>query len=96
MISRWEILWSGRTRRWGYEACIQSEKGNYRRRELGAGCGATIGKFAGMDFCMKSGIGSYALQIGELQVGAVVAVNALGDIYDWENRRKAGGTARGR
>ncbi len=37
---------------------------------------------------MKSGIGSYAVQVGPLQVGAVVAVNALGDIYDSEAGRK--------
>lgn len=40
---------------------------------------------------MKSGIGSYAVQIGELKVGAVVAVNALGDIYDWKNGKKIAG-----
>lgn len=40
---------------------------------------------------MKSGIGSYAVQVGPLQVGAVVAVNALGDIYDWRTGRKAAG-----
>ena len=46
---------------------------------------------------MKSGIGSYALQIGELQVGAVVAVNALGDIYDWKTGEKVAGLlAKGR
>ena len=44
-----------------------------------------------MDYCMKSGIGSYAVQIGELQVGAVVAVNALGDIYDWKTGQKIAG-----
>ena len=75
----------------GYQACICAEKGNYRDGNYGAGCGATVGKFLGMDYCMKSGIGSYAVQIGELQVGAVVAVNALGDIYDWKNGRKAAG-----
>ena len=78
----------------GYEACITAEKdrtGNYRDGNYGAGCGATVGKFAGMDYCMKSGIGSYALQIGELQVGAVVAVNALGDIYDWKTGQKIAG-----
>lgn len=66
----------------GYQACVNAEKGNYRDGCYGAGCGATVGKFAGMDYCMKSGIGSYAVQIGSLQVGAVVAVNALGDIYN--------------
>ena len=75
----------------GYEACKNAEKGNYRDGNFGAGCGATVGKFAGMDFCMKSGIGSYAVEIGALQVGAVVAVNALGDIYDWKTGRKIAG-----
>ena len=75
----------------GYQACVNSEKGNYRDGNYGAGCGATVGKFAGMDFCMKSGIGSYALQIGELQIGALVAVNALGDIYDWKTGEKIAG-----
>ena len=45
----------------GYEACKNAEKGNYRDGNFGAGCGATVGKFAGMEFCMKSGIGSYAV-----------------------------------
>ena len=40
---------------------------------------------------MKTGIGSYAIQIGELQIGAIVAVNALGDIYDWKNGQKIAG-----
>lgn len=75
----------------GYEACANAEKGNYRDGNYGAGCGATVGKLLGMDFCMKSGIGSYAVQVGDLQVGAVVAVNALGDIYDWKNGRKVAG-----
>ena len=78
----------------GYAACVNSEKGgNYRDGNHGAGCGATVGKFAGMDHCMKSGIGSYAVQIGELQVGAVVAVNALGDIFDWKTGEKIAGMA---
>lgn len=76
----------------GYAACVNSENGgNYRNGNFGAGCGATVGKFAGMEFCMKSGIGSCAVQIGELQVAAVVAVNALGDIYDWKTGKKAAG-----
>lgn len=78
----------------GYDACLRAEEngtGNYRDGNFGAGCGATVGKFAGMDYCMKSGIGSYAVQIGELQVGAGVAVNALGDIYDWKTGKKIAG-----
>lgn len=75
----------------GYEACLNAEQGNYQDGNFGAGCGATVGKFAGMGCCMKSGIGSYAVQIGTLQVGAIVAVNALGDIYDWKTGTKLAG-----
>lgn len=75
----------------GYAACEGAEAGNYRDGSFGAGTGATVGKLAGMETCMKSGIGSYAVQIGELRVGAIVAVNALGDIYDWKTGRKVAG-----
>ncbi len=75
----------------GYEACKNAETGNYKDGSYGAGTGATVGKVKGMDFCMKSGIGSYAVKTGELMVGAVVAVNALGDIFDWKTGKKAAG-----
>ena len=75
----------------GYEACLNAEKGNYKDGYVGAGTGATVGKLHGADDCMKSGIGSYAVQIGELKVGAIVAVNALGDIYDWKSGKKVAG-----
>lgn len=74
-----------------YEACVNAETGNYRDGNHGAGIGATVGKLLGMEHCMKSGIGSYAVQVGNLQVGAVVAVNAVGDVYDYENSRKIAG-----
>lgn len=68
----------------GYQACINScqNGGNYQDGNFGAGTGATVGKFKGIDYMMKSGIGSFASQIGDLKVGAVVVVNALGDIFD--------------
>ena len=74
-----------------YEACVNAETGNYRDGNHGAGTGATVGKLLGMEHCMKSGIGSYAVQVGNLQVGSVVAVNAVGDVYDYENGRKIAG-----
>ena len=46
-------------------------------------------KMAGMGTCMKSGIGSYAVQLGDLKVGAIVAVNSLGDIYNWRAGRQS-------
>lgn len=75
----------------GYEACKGAYKNNYQDGNFGVGTGATVGKFRGMDYCMKSGIGSYAVQIGELKVGAIVAVNALGDIYDHHSGRIVAG-----
>ena len=67
------------------------EDPNYRDGNYGAGCGATVGKGAGMERCMKTGIGSFAVQAGDLKVGAVVAVNAFGDIFDWKTGRKIAG-----
>ena len=74
-----------------YAACVNAEIGNYRDGNHGAGTGATVGKLLGMDHCMKSGIGSYAVQVGDLKVGALVAVNAVGDVYDFETGRKVAG-----
>ena len=76
----------------GYAAAKQAlEAPNYRDGNFGAGCGATVGKIGGMATCMKSGIGSYAVQIEDLKIGAVVALNALGDIYDWKTGRQIAG-----
>lgn len=76
----------------GYEACRRAfEEPNYKDGNFGAGCGATVGKLCGMDTCMKSGIGSYAISLGELQIGAIVCVNALGDVYDWKTGKKIAG-----
>lgn len=75
----------------GYKACVNSENSNCRNGNYGAGTGATVGKFFGGEYMMKSGIGSFAVQIGELKVGAIVVVNALGDIYDYENNEKIAG-----
>jgi len=76
----------------GYEAAKQAlEDPNYRDGNFGAGCGCTVGKIGGMETCMKTGIGSYAVQIEDLKIGAVVAVNALGDIFDWKNGEQIAG-----
>ena len=76
----------------GYEAArLAMEDPNYLDGNYGAGCGATVGKIGGMETCMKTGIGSYALQIGDLQIGAVVAVNAIGDVFDWKTGKQIAG-----
>lgn len=68
----------------GYQACIDSENkmANQKQGNIGAGFGATVGKCLGPMYSMKAGIGTYAVQIGKLKIGAVIAVNSFGDIID--------------
>ncbi len=75
-----------------YEAARRAfEEPNYKDGNYGAGCGATVGKIAGMDTCTKTGVGSYAVQIGELKVGALVVLNALGDVFDSKTGKQIAG-----
>ena len=66
----------------GYQACQNSETERFATGSVGAGCGATVGKLYGMDKAMKGGLGAHCVRIGGLVVGAVVAVNCLGDVID--------------
>lgn len=75
----------------GYDACKDSEENHPRSGNVGAGCGATVGKMCGMERATKTGLGIYAAQVGELKVAAVVVLNALGDIYDPKNGKKVAG-----
>lgn len=70
-------------RQMGYEAAKQAISGPFALGNVGAGCGATVGKLAGFDACMKGGLGSASITLANgLTVGALVAVNAVGDIRD--------------
>lgn len=70
----------------GLEACKNSEIYNDDiNGNIGAGYGATVGKFLGTSYAMKGGLGTYAIKIGDLEVGAIVAVNCLGDVVDPSN-----------
>jgi L-aminopeptidase/D-esterase-like protein len=68
----------------GYAACQSASDVNVSEGNVGAGAGATIGKLFGMHSAMKGGIGTASLKIGKtgLIVGAIVAVNAVGDVLD--------------
>jgi L-aminopeptidase/D-esterase-like protein len=77
----------------GYEAASQAVKGNFPQGNFGAGCGATVGKIAGFEHCMKGGLGSASLHLENgLVIGAIVAVNALGDVRDPDSRRILAGS----
>ena len=76
----------------GYAACERAlSGGNPSCGSVGAGTGATVGKICGMERAMNAGLGMYAVQLGELRMAAVVAVNALGDIFDPSNGKKIAG-----
>lgn len=79
----------------GYEACVNSEQGKVLEGNVGAGTGATVGKLYQTERMMKSGLGTYAVQIGDLKIGAIVAVNALGDIVDVETGKRIAGLLNG-
>jgi len=78
----------------GYDACVDSEKNIPREGNVGAGCGATVGKLYGMEQAQKSGLGIYALQIQDLKVGAIVVVNAFGDVFNGKGEKIAGLTSK--
>lgn len=71
------------TRRMGYEAAASAAEGKFAVGNSGAGCGATIGKLGGFDFAMKGGLGSASISLDNgVVLGAIVAVNPVGDIRD--------------
>ena len=73
------------------KACQNAELNCPKQGNAGAGTGATVGKFMEPDRIMNSGLGIYAVQLGDLKVGAVVAVNAMGDVYGFETGEKLAG-----
>ena len=70
----------------GESACWNASYADPAEGNFGAGAGCSVGKLLGMEYAMKSGFGTYAAEAGGLKVGALVAVNAIGDIYDGAER----------
>jgi len=75
----------------GYQACQNASNRVCAEGNVGAGTGATVGKILGMARAMKGGLGSYAVQAGPLKIGAIVAVNCLGDVIDPETGDRVAG-----
>jgi len=69
----------------GYKACKAAATTAPPEGNVGAGAGATVGKLFGMARAMKSGIGTSAIKLAGVSVGAIVAVNAVGDVFDPSN-----------
>ncbi len=67
----------------GYAACRAAHDGPVPEGNVGAGTGATVGKLLGMQRCTKGGLGTASAALGGgICVGALVAVNCLGDVID--------------
>lgn len=75
----------------GYQACVNSEQNLFEEGNHGAGTGASVGKVLGFDKAMKSGIGMSGIETGGIQVAAVVAVNACGNVVDYETNEQLAG-----
>lgn len=75
----------------GYQACEAATCDNSQQGNVGAGVGATIGKVMGPDFASKGGLGISTIQIDNgVEITAIIAVNAFGDIYNEKNQWIAG------
>ncbi|MDR2106206.1 MAG: P1 family peptidase [Coriobacteriales bacterium] len=53
-----------------------------RTGNVGVGAGASVGKLLDIGFAMKGGFGAASIQLGEIRVAALVAVNAFGNVLD--------------
>lgn len=78
--------------RMGYLACQVASTEAVPQGNVGTGMGATVGKLLGVARATKSGLGSASIRVGDLVVGALVAVNAFGDVLDPSSDRMLAGT----
>ena len=72
-------------------ACENANRTKNPQGNVGAGMGCTVGKYRGVKRAMKSGLGTFAVKIGDIKVGAIVAVNALGDIFNPQSGEQIAG-----
>jgi L-aminopeptidase/D-esterase-like protein len=74
----------------GYAACVAAET-TVAEGSVGAGTGATVGKVGGMGTAMRGGVGTWSETLANgVTVGALVVVNAFGDVVDDQGRIVAG------
>jgi L-aminopeptidase/D-esterase-like protein len=65
----------------GYHAC-ENASGHVDEGRVGAGTGATVAKLHGPERARPGGVGTASVERGDLVVGALVAVNAMGEVLD--------------
>ena len=96
VIFDFDLAPGGKADRWptaddAYRACTAaSGEGDVAEGSVGAGTGATVGKALGPRAAMKGGVGSWAASGGDIVVGALVVLNAVGNVLDGSGAILAG------
>ncbi len=80
------------TREMGYAAATAAARGPVAEGNVGAGTGASVGKVHRLPRAMRGGIGSASVRVGDATVGALVAVNSVGDVRDPDTGALIAGT----
>lgn len=74
----------------GYKACGNATEKTFEEGNVGAGTGTTVGKWRGMEYWMKGGVGSASVSLNGLSLGALAVVNSVGDVIDANGKVLAG------
>ena len=75
----------------GYRAAVAARPGPVEEGNVGAGTGATVGKLGGVARATKGGLGCAVGELDGVHLGAIMAVNAVGDVRDPETGRLIAG-----
>jgi L-aminopeptidase/D-esterase-like protein len=75
----------------GYRAAAAARPGPVEEGNVGAGTGATVGKLGGIARATKGGLGCAVADVDGVHLGALMAVNAVGDVRDPETGRLVAG-----
>jgi L-aminopeptidase/D-esterase-like protein len=73
----------------GYAACVAAST-DVPEGRVGAGTGATVAKLWGPTRAVPGGLGTWSVQDGDLVVGVLFVVNAVGEIVDDDGSVLAG------
>ena len=82
--------------RMGYLACVAAMRDEFRKGSHGAGTGATVGKWSGIENAMKSGQGVGIVESEGIRVVALAVTNAVGDVFDASGHVLAGAFVSGK
>jgi L-aminopeptidase/D-esterase-like protein len=75
----------------GYAAAAAAQPGPPAEGNVGAGTGASVGKLHHIERAMRGGLGAAVVEGAGFVAGAIVAVNAVGDVRDPDDGRLVAG-----